>query len=66
MVRITSRRNAVNSDLTAMKVEELNTEQRELSIGELDNASGGFMWIPVVTVALFVAGIIHKAITHTK
>ena len=56
----------MNNDLTAMKVEELNTEPRELSIGELDNASGGFMWIPVVTVALFVAGMIHKAITHTK
>jgi hypothetical protein len=64
MVRITSRRNAVNNDLTAMKVEESNIEQRELSIGELDNASGGFMWIPVVTVGLIVASIVHKAFSR--
>jgi hypothetical protein len=56
----------MNNDFTAMQVEELNTEPRELSIDQLDNASGGFMWIPVVTVALFVAGMIHKAVTHTK
>ena len=40
-------------------------ESRELSIDELDNASGGFMWIPVVTVGLFVAGIVHRMITRT-
>ena len=56
----------MNDDFTAIKAEKLNMDPRELSIDELDSASGGFMWIPVVTVALFVAGMIHKAVTHTK
>ena len=56
----------MNDDSTAMKAEKLNMEPRELSIDELDNASGGFAWIPLVVVGLFVAGIIHKAVTHTK
>ena len=56
----------MNNDFTALKVEELSAEPRELSIDELDNASGGFAWIPLVVVGLFVAGIIHKAVTHTK
>ena len=55
----------MNDDSTAMKVEKLNMEPRELSIDELDNASGGFMWIPIVTVGLFVAGIVYRAVTHT-
>jgi hypothetical protein len=32
-----------------------NTEARELSIDELDSASGGFLWIGVV-VGAFAAG----------
>ncbi len=44
----------------AKKVEELNMEPRELSIDELDNASGGLAWIPLVVVGLFVAGIINR------
>ena len=56
----------MNSDFTTMKVEELNAEPRELSIDELDNASGGFAWIPLVVVGLFVAGVIHKAVTRMK
>ena len=56
----------MNDDFAAIKSEKLNKDPRELSVDELDNASGGFMWIPVVTVALFVAGMIHKAVTHTK
>jgi hypothetical protein len=64
MVR-TTRRNEMNDDFTAMKAEKLNMEPRELSIDELDNASGGFLWIPVVTVGLFVAGIIYRAVTRT-
>jgi len=55
----------MNDDSTAMKVEKLNMEPRELSIDELDNASGGFMWIPIVTVGLFVAGIVYRAVTRT-
>ena len=54
----------MNNDFA--KMEDLNTEPRELSIDDLDNASGGFAWIPVVVVGLFLAGIIHKAVTHTK
>jgi hypothetical protein len=65
MVRATLRRNAMNSDFTTMKVEELNAEPRELSIDELDNASGGFAWIPLVVVGLFVTGILHRMITRT-
>ena len=49
----------------SMKVEKLNTEPRELSIDELDNASGGFVWIPLVCVGLFVTGIVYRAITRT-
>jgi hypothetical protein len=64
MVRATTRRNEMNNDFTALKAEVSNTEPRELSIGELDNASGGFMWIPVVTVGLIVAGIVHKAFSR--
>ena len=66
MVRTTTRRNEVNDDVSAIKSEKLSKDPRELSVDELDNASGGFMWIPVATVALFVAGMIHKAVTHTK
>jgi len=55
----------MNDDLTAMNVEKLNMEPRELSIDELDNASGGFAWIPLVVVGLFVAGILHRMITRT-
>jgi hypothetical protein len=55
----------MNDDLTAMKVEELDMEPRELSIDELDNASGGFIWIPIVCVGLFVSGIVYRAVTHT-
>jgi hypothetical protein len=66
MVRTTLRRNAMNNDFRALKVEELNAEPRELSIDELDNASGGFAWIPLVVVGLFVAGVIHKAVTRMK
>ena len=50
----------MNDDLTAVNVEELNIEPRELSINELDNASGGFAWIPLVVVGLFLAGIINQ------
>jgi hypothetical protein len=32
----------------AMKVEELNMEPRELTLDELDDASGGFIWIAAV------------------
>ena len=55
----------MNDDLTAMKAEKLDMEPRELSIDELDNASGGFAWIPVVVVGLFVTGILHRMITRT-
>jgi hypothetical protein len=55
----------MNDDFTAMKAEELNMEPRELSIDELDNASGGFIWIPLVVVGLFVSGIVYRAVTHT-
>jgi hypothetical protein len=46
-------------DMT-MNKEELNIEPRELSIDELGNASGGFAWIPIVVVGLFLAGIINQ------
>lgn len=55
----------MNDDFTATKVEKLNAEPRELSIDELDNASGGFAWIPLVCVGLFVTGIVYRAITRT-
>ena len=38
-----------------MKNEELNMEPRELSIEELDETSGGFLWIAAV-VGGFAAG----------
>jgi hypothetical protein len=60
-----TRRNEMNDDFTALKAEELNMESRELSIDELDNASGGFIWIPLVVVGLFVSGIVYRAVTHT-
>ncbi len=50
----------------AVKVEELNMEPRELSIDELDDASGGFAWIPLVVVGLFLAGTMYRAFTHMK
>ena len=49
----------------AMKAEESNMEPRELSIDELDDASGGLIWIPLVVVGLFVSGIVYRAVTHT-
>ena len=50
----------MNDDFTAVNAEELNGEPRELAIDELDNASGGFAWIPIVVVGLFLAGIINQ------
>jgi hypothetical protein len=39
---------------TALKIEELNTEQRELSLSELDNASGGVIHVPLMLgIAVF-------------
>jgi hypothetical protein len=39
---------------TALKIEELNTESRELSLRELDNASGGVVALPVMLgIAVF-------------
>ena len=38
----------MNDGFTAMKMEELNMEPRELSLNELDEASGGFIWIAAV------------------
>ena len=38
-----------------MKTEELNMEPRELSIEELEQTSGGFIWIAAV-VGGFAAG----------
>ena len=50
----------MNDDITAVNVEELNIEPRELAIDELDGASGGLAWIPLVVVGLFLAGIINR------
>ena len=50
----------MNDDVTAMKEEKFNMEPRELLIDELDNASGGFAWIPLVVVGLFIAGILER------
>jgi len=36
-------------------MEKLNTEERELTIDELDSTSGGFLWIGVV-VGAFALG----------
>lgn len=47
-------------DFAAVSAEELNIEPRELSINELENASGGFAWIPLVVVGLFLAGVINQ------
>jgi len=39
---------------TALKIEELNVEPRELTIDELDNASGGVIAVPLMLgIAVF-------------
>ena len=43
---------------TAMKVEELNMEPRELTLGELDNASGGIVPLIVGAFAVYSVGVI--------
>lgn len=47
-------------DMT-MNKEELNIEPRELSIEELDEANGGFLWIAAVVIG-FAAGVAIRAL----
>ena len=41
---------------------ELNAEARELNIDQLENVSGGFLWIPVVVVSFLVGTAIREGI----
>jgi hypothetical protein len=43
---------------TAMKVEELNMEPRELTLAELDDASGGVIPLIVGAFAVYSVGVI--------
>ena len=47
-----------------MKMEELNMEPRELSIDELDDASGGFLWIAAVVGGFAVGTAIRMGIDY--
>jgi hypothetical protein len=41
---------------TALKIEELNVEPRELTIDELDNASGGVIAFPLMLGLAVIGG----------
>jgi hypothetical protein len=43
-------------------MEKLNTEERELTVDELDSASGGFLWIGVVVGAFALGTAIRMGI----
>ena len=52
---------------TALKIEELNTESRELSLSELDNASGGVIHFPLMLgIAVFGSFFCLGAYIRTK
>jgi hypothetical protein len=57
----------MNSDLTAMKMDELNMGSRELTIDELDRASGGVIAVPLMLgLAVVGAGFCLGAWLRTK
>jgi hypothetical protein len=45
-----------------MEMEKLNTEERELTINELDSASGGFLWMPAIVPGLVLAAALRSGV----